>query len=132
MHSTFVTAALVFSFSVHAGVRQPAHETAGFSIVVGYTPTSWTVECEAGCAWKASFTCADACDALVDSMGLVTLGEIRPPDPGFQFIMRRTGQGITAQSKGGTNWTALSWGCGSFSCRARITTAGVAVLRSGG
>ena len=100
-----------------------------FSVVIDYTPTSWSVACERGCDWKASFTCATACDALVDSRGVVTLGEIRDPDPKFQFILRRTGTGVSAQPKGGTAWKQLSWWCASLSCRARITETGVTVLR---
>ena len=127
MRAIFAGLSLLFPLGLVApGPRQGAIQP--FSVIVGYTPTSWSVECEKGCDWKASFTCATACDALVDSHGVVTLAEIRGPDPKFQFIVRRTDTGVSAQPKSPTAWKALSWGCGSLSCRARVTELGVQVL----
>ena len=101
----------------------------GFTVVVTSTPTGWAVECEKGCDWKASFTCEGGCPALVDSRGVVTLGEIRPPDPLFQFIVRRENQGFVALARSGTYWRELSWSCAMQPCRGRITESGITPLR---
>lgn len=105
---------------------QPTPQRAeGFSVVVTPTEKGWAVDCEKGCSWKASFTCDAVCPAMVDSHGVVTMGEIREPDPAFQFILRREANTVRAVGKSGTHWTTLSWGCAGQPCRARITEAGV-------
>lgn len=102
----------------------------GFSVVVTTTAKTWAVECEKGCDWKASFTCETSCpSALVDSRGVVTLGEIRPPDRAFQFIVRREAYGISAEARSGTYWKSVTWSCADQPCRARISESGVTPLR---
>lgn len=104
----------------------------GFSVVVATTAKTWAVECEKGCDWKgtASFTCERVCpSALVDSRGIVTLGEIRGPDRVFQFIVRREAYGVSAVARSGTHWTTLGWACADQPCRARISESGVTPLR---
>jgi hypothetical protein len=111
-------------------VRTASNE--GFTVVVTSTSNGWAVECEKGCDWKgkASFTCATVCpSALVDSRGIVTLGEIRPPDRLFQFIVRREADGITAESRSGTYWKSLGWSCADQPCSARVSESGVTPLR---
>jgi hypothetical protein len=103
----------------------PAPRAEGFSIIVTATANGWAVDCERGCSWKASFTCDKWCPALVDSRGVVTMGEIRPPDPAFQFILRGDEKGVQAVAKSGTYWTSLAWSCAAQPCRARITREGV-------
>lgn len=102
----------------------------GFSVLVTTTATTWAVECEKGCDWKASFGCERVCpSALVDSRGIVTLGEIRGPDRVFQFIVRREANGVTAEARSGTYWTSLGWSCAGQPCRARVSESGVTPLR---
>lgn len=101
----------------------------GFSVVVSSTATEWAVECERGCDWKASFTCDGGCAALVDSRGVVTLGEIRGPDPVFQFLVSRANGAIVAEARSGTYWKTISWRCGGQPCRMRVSETGVAPLR---
>ena len=106
----------------------PSLSSEGFSVVVTATEHGWAVDCEKGCSWKGSFTCDEACLALVDSRGVVTLAEIRGPDPAFQFIVQRDRNVVLARARSGTTWTALSWACVDQPCRARVTEAGVTSL----
>ncbi len=104
----------------------------GFSVVVTSTTNGWSLECEKGCDWKgeASFICDRGCSAaLVDSRGIVTLGEIRGPDRVFQFIVRHEVHGVSAEARFGTHWKSLGWACADQPCRARVTESGVAPLR---
>src|SRR5262245_21048556 len=81
MRTAITALTLLLPFGLITAARQQRIQE--FSVIVAYTPNSWAVECEKGCDWTASFTCPDACNALVDSRGVVTLGEIRGPDPKF-------------------------------------------------
>ena len=104
----------------------------GFTVVVTSTTNGWALECEKGCDWKGevSFSCDRGCAAaLVDSRGIVTLGEIRRPDRVFQFIVRRGAGGVTAESRSGTYWKSLGWSCADQPCRARVSESGVTPLR---
>ena len=128
MRPPIAVVTLALSFAVPSIQRQQED----FSLLLEHTENSWAVECEKGCAWKASFACTVVpCDALVDSRGVVTLGEARPLDPKFQFIVRRRGEGVAAISRGGTSWTGLSWSCTMLPCRVRITQNGVALIGPG-
>ena len=116
----------VLATAARGSRMRPEH----FSVVLDYTPTGWSAQCEVGCShvWRASFACDTACDARVDGVGLVTLLERRPWDDNFGFTVTRTADGVAATAHHGTAWTELSWGCGGPPCRARITEAGVALL----
>jgi hypothetical protein len=111
-----------------AWTPQPA--AGHFSIVLGYSSTGWSAQCESGCesSWKGSFACNTACPAHVDAEGLVTLAEPRGANPRFSFEVERRPGGVVATSKAGTLWSELAWSCISEPCRARITEDGVAVL----
>ena len=115
---------------VALGARPASARLDHFSLVLDYTATGWSAECELGCStpWAAKFSCKTACDARVDALGLVTLAEQRPADPRFAFTLERTADGVSAKSKTGTAWTTLTWGCASAPCRARVTEAGVSLL----
>lgn len=125
MRSAIVVPGLLFLFLSPKPSAGP-QTSDGFSVIVTATPKGWAVECEKACTWRASFDCNQICGAaLVDSRGVVTLAEIRDPDPAFQFIVRRSAQGIEALRRSGTYWRSLSWDCTDVPCRARVTETGV-------
>jgi hypothetical protein len=115
---------------VVAGARNAPASPDRFSIVIEPRSTGWSAHCELGCApaWTASFACPTACDARVDAVGIVTLAETRPADPRFSFTVERTADGVSATSKTGTLWTALSWRCPGERCRVRLTESGVSFV----
>ena len=131
MRSVVALAVLAFSVAASSPAKAPHPQQVPpdrFSVVLDYSATGWTAKCETGCFYTASFNCATACSARVDGRGVVTLAEGRPDDLLFAFIVERTSDGVRAQSKLGTAWTSLSWGCNSQPCRARVTDTGVQVL----
>jgi hypothetical protein len=130
--ATFGLPALLVALLIPPQNPDRAAGDEGFTVVVTSTTNGWAVECEKGCDWKgeASFTCDRGCPAaLVDSRGIVTLGEIRGPDRVFQFIVRREAGGVTAESRSGTYWKSLGWDCTGQTCRARVSESGVTPLR---
>jgi hypothetical protein len=62
----------------------------------------------------------------------VTINTPRPDPSAFSFRVERIADGGRAISRGGTAWTALSWGCHSALCSARIDAAGVSGIRPAG
>ena len=128
MRRMLALAMLALPLGLAASAAEPRSVPGDFSLILDYTATGWAAECEVGCTWKAAFSCESACNALVDSRGLVTLGEIRPPDPKFAFVIEHTRIGVRARARSGAAWITVSWGCRQEPCRARITEAGVTVL----
>jgi hypothetical protein len=131
MRSVVALAVLAFSVAASSPAKAPPAKQVPadrFSVVLDYTATGWSAKCETGCSYTASFSCATACGARVDGRGIVTLAEGRPYDSLFAFIVERTSDGVRAQSRIGTAWASLSWGCASQTCRARVTDSGVFVL----
>ena len=111
--------------------RAPRAEPAAFSLTLEQRPKGWAARCASGCKWSAaSFECETACNAIVDSDGLVTLATARHEQPAFSFTVERTADGVLARARHGTAWTTLSWGCVAQPCRGRIDGVGVAVASS--
>src|SRR5262245_45888375 len=132
MRAILVLAAIAGFIGATTTQRVPQAVTQGaadrFSVVLDYTATGWSAACEIGCGWTAGFSCATACNAVVDARGIITLANTRPLDSLFAFAVERTDNGVSARSRWGTRWRSLSWGCEQQPCRARVTESGVAVL----
>ena len=100
---------------------------ASFSVSVEATPTGWSARCDSGCTWKElAFECPTACDALMDSNGLVTAATLPQRTASFTFFLTRTRTGFAAHARRGTTWSRLGWSCAPLnSCRVSIDAQGV-------
>ena len=111
--------------TTHAKQSQ-SPQLASFSMVITSTPNSWAARCDAGCSWRSvSFKCTDACDAILDANGLVTVATPRTEPSPFAFRLAHAINGVQAESQRGTAWQKLTWECGTESCTARIDELGV-------
>jgi hypothetical protein len=105
---------------------QKAQPRASFSLVLESTRTGWAAQCDSGCRWRQlSFDCRQACGAVIDADGVVTLAAARRDSTAFRFVVEHTPTGVRAIARSGTAWQALSWDCGAESCRARVDQRGV-------
>ena len=104
---------------------------ANFSVTIEVTPTGWAARCDSGCAWRElAFECRVACDAIIDSNGLVTAATLRPSTASFRMVLVRGPRGIVAHSRQGTAWSQLGWSCENTGCSAEVTGYGVSGPRS--
>src|SRR4051812_44275732 len=87
MRTILVAFALVLPAAGSSRITPTPVAPTPFSVVLDYTPTGWSVDCEIGCSWKASFECETACSAIVDAKGLITLANDRAMDPRFAFVV---------------------------------------------
>ena len=104
---------------------------ANFSVTIEATPMGWAARCDSGCAWrKLAFECPVACDAILDSNGLVTAATLRPAPATFRMVLVRGPRGIVAHARQGTAWSQLAWSCEPTSCSAEVNGYGVSGPRN--
>jgi hypothetical protein len=103
-----------------------------FSLVITTIPTGWAAHCDSGCRWQeVAYSCPGNCKAVFDANGVSTPRARRADASGFAFELQRVDGETRARSLAGTAWKALSWGCPTDTCRARIDANGVHGVRTG-
>jgi len=126
MKSVVITAAFVFGAGMATTRAGRPAAPANFSVLITATPTGWAARCDSGCHWKeVSFSCPNACPAIVDANGLVTLASPRPDPTPFSIVLHHDRYGAKAESRAGTAWSTLSWDCGESPCQVRVDAFGV-------
>jgi len=125
MFRGFLASVALILVSGGAATPKTAAPTA-FSLVLESAANGWAARCDSGCRWhELSFNCRQACGAIIDANGVVTLATPRPESAPFQFTVERSAAGVRATARTGTAWQTLSWDCALDPCRARVDTYGV-------
>ena|SRR6186997_1409929 len=126
MRALILAAGLAFA-GAGPGPSVPATAAgARFEILLTPTSTGYDARCQSGCHWQTlSFTCAADCHAVIDANGVYPEATATQGDAAFAFRFYRLPNGWRMESLGGTGWETLGWGCGTFSCTARVTERGV-------
>jgi beta-lactamase regulating signal transducer with metallopeptidase domain len=115
---------------VLSSARQAA--LSAFSLVITTMPTGWAAHCDSGCHWQeVAYSCPGNCRAVFDANGVSTPRARRADASEFAFELQRVDGETRARSLAGTAWKALSWGCPTDTCRARIDANGVRGVRTG-
>ena len=96
-----------------------------FSLVVEHSPSGWAARCNEGCRWKEVKMSCGGCDVRLDVAGISRVDAAQEKVAGFEFVVSRTIEGITARSVAGVRWKSLSRKCDQGTCTARIDETGV-------
>lgn len=125
MKRLFLGIVTVLGVMVLSGAA-PTEPAEIFEITLERSGNDWKAECASGCTWtELAVACPTDCQVLIDANG-VTVNPDRPfTVRTFGFVVSGSGRNWQAESVTGTLWTKLGWGCSPFSCRARLTEAGV-------
>ena len=127
MFRVLLGVALVIGAGTATTATRPTAQS--FSIVLESKPTGWAARCDSGCRWQQlSFGCENACGAIIDANGVVTLASPPLDSAAFRFRVERTPTGVRATAQTGTAWQTLNWSCRLDPCRARVDASGVSQI----
>ena len=123
---------LLVLFTLVAAGATASHRTeiqpplAHFRIVWERSDSGLWAQCSDGCLWKElTFACRAGCQPLIDANGLNSDSMAKAQPSAFAFRVHPTLDGLRAESVRRTAWQALSYGCRSLPCRARMDERGI-------